>query len=66
LQSLADAQGRTLAGLVEAWAVERAQAPIAPAEQRYETFEEFFTNLGMSQEEIRQAQELAETEDADV
>ncbi len=71
LTAVARERGQTPEAFIEAWAAEQAQA-LAEADRdphtdpRYETFEAFFRGLGMAEEEIQRAKQVAETEDADL
>ena len=65
LSALARQRGQSLEELLEALATHRAADRDPVRDPRYETFEEFFVGLGMSPDEIKAAQESAES-DADV
>ena len=72
LQTLASKQGKTLEAFIESWAEQ--QKPGGPDTERdpftnprYQTFEEFFRGLGVSEERLRRLEAEAEAEDdADV
>jgi hypothetical protein len=68
LLALANERGQTPEALIEAWiAAFQAETSRDPyTDPRYQTFEEFFEELGMTSEEIRQAKEKAKTGDADL
>jgi len=69
LSALAGKQGSTVEALIEAWAAQQAKAEAERdpfTNPRYQTFEEFFLGLGMTKEEIQEAQAAARADDADV
>jgi hypothetical protein len=61
LSALARQPGQTLEELLEALARQRAADRDPVSDPRYETFEEFFQGLGTSSDDIRAAQENAES-----
>ncbi|HEY7019823.1 MAG TPA: hypothetical protein VH349_01825 [Ktedonobacterales bacterium] len=65
LSALARQRGQSLEELLEALAAQRTADRDPVTDPRYETFEEFFQGLGMSPDEIKAAQESAES-DADI
>ncbi|HEX3270762.1 MAG TPA: helix-turn-helix domain-containing protein [Ktedonobacterales bacterium] len=65
LSAFARQRGQSLEELLEALATQRVAERDSVTDPRYETFEEFFQGLGMSPDEIKAAQESAES-DADV
>ncbi|HEY7351071.1 MAG TPA: hypothetical protein VH599_22370 [Ktedonobacterales bacterium] len=68
LQALASKQGKTLEAFLESWA-EQHEPILQGVERnpytdpRYQTFEEFFHELGVSEERLRRLEEEAEAED---
>ena len=69
LETLAQRQGQTPEALIETWGTQNTQ----PEQERdphtnpqYESFDEFFLGLGMTEEEIRAAEANAGNADADV
>jgi hypothetical protein len=71
LSTLANEQGTTPEALIEAWAAQQAQVHAESerdpyTDPRYQTFDEFFLGLGMTEDEIREAKLAAQASDADV
>lgn len=61
LKRIAERQGQSPESVVEGWIAATSPGDNRP---RYET-EDWFRHLGMSEEEIREARERADREDAD-
>lgn len=61
LSALARQRGQSLEDLHEALATQRAADRHPATEPRYETFEEFLQELGTSSDDIKAAQESAES-----
>lgn len=59
LATVATERGQSPEELIEAWAVAVQQRDLQ-AEARYQTFEEFFTDLGMTVTEIQSATDNAD------
>lgn len=60
LERLAQAQGQTPEELIAAWVAEHAEEGRDPLkEPHYQAFEEFFHDLGMTDEQIATAQQRA-------
>jgi hypothetical protein len=68
LTALAHKRGQSPEAVVEVLIAEaRAEAERDPyADPRYQSFEEFFRDLGMTEEDIQQAKENAKAGDADL
>lgn len=69
LETLAQQHGQTPETLIEAW-VTQQRAPDGErdphTDPRYESFDEFFLGLGMTEDEIHAAEASAENADADL
>jgi hypothetical protein len=59
IAALAATQGKTPEELIESWAIVVRQS-IVRTEERHQTFEEFFSDLGMSGADIQHAKDNAD------